>query len=248
MIVFPMAGLSSRFLKAGYETPKFMLPLWDHFVFDYAAASFRPRFASERFVFIYRETGGVRDFIEARARSLGIADATLVALERETAGQAETVELGLDLASAGAAEPITVFNIDTFRNPDIAVSGLRQDVAGWLEVFRGEGDNWSFVEPAAEPGLVRRTTEKQPISDLCCTGLYQFATADLFRAALAAERKSPNAPELYVAPIYNHLISAGEAIGFGLVERADITFCGVPAEYEELLERPAPYAPGIAPA
>lgn len=243
MIVFPMAGLSSRFLKAGYDTPKFMLPLWGHFVFDYAAASFRPRFTSERFVFIYRETGGVRDFIEGRARSLGIADAALVALEHETAGQAETVELGLDRAAADESEPITIFNIDTFRNPDIEVAGLRGDVAGWLEVFRGEGDNWSFVEPAEEPGLARRTAEKQPISDLCCTGLYQFASGALFRRALAAERESPNASELYVAPIYNHLISAGEKIGFGLVDRADILFCGVPAEYEELLDRAAPYSP-----
>ncbi len=243
MIVFPMAGLSSRFLKAGYETPKFMLPLWGRFVFDYAAASFRSRFASEKFLFIYRETGGVKDFIEARARSLGIGEATLVALERETAGQAETVELGLDLAGADDSEPITIFNIDTFRNPGIEVAGLRGDVAGWLEVFRGEGDNWSFVEPADETGLAGRTAEKDPISDLCCTGLYQFASGALFRRALAAERESPNASELYVAPIYNHLISAGEKIGFGLVDRSDILFCGVPAEYEELLERPAPYSP-----
>ena len=27
MIVFPMAGLSSRFTKAGYDRPKWMLPL-----------------------------------------------------------------------------------------------------------------------------------------------------------------------------------------------------------------------------
>jgi hypothetical protein len=47
---------------------------------------------------------------------------------------------------------------------------------GYLEVFRGEGDNWSFVRPIAEESTqIDLTTENTPISDLCCTGLYHFA-------------------------------------------------------------------------
>lgn len=234
MIVFPMAGLSSRFLRAGYDTPKYRLPLGGSFVFDYAISSFAPDFGSEPFLFVYRETGGVEEFVRARAAALGIASLTMVALDRETAGQAETVELGLDGAQAGSDDPITIFNIDTFRRPGAHVHGVRPDTAGWLEVFRGTGDNWSFVEPASEPGLALRTAEKVPISDLCCTGLYHFARVDLFRQALAGERERPGASELYVAPIYNHLIAAGERVGYGLVDAADIAFCGVPAEYEAL--------------
>lgn len=234
MIVFPMAGLSSRFLKAGYDTPKYRLPLAGSYVFDYAVSSFAPEFAREPFLFVYRETGGVEEFVRARAAALGIASVAMVALERETAGQAETVELGLDGAGVAGQEPVTIFNIDTFRRPGARVEGLRPDTAGWLEVFRGSGDNWSFVEPGPQPGLALRTAEKVPISDLCCTGLYHFARADLFRQALAGEREKPGASELYVAPIYNHLIAAGHAVGYGLVDAQDIAFCGVPAEYEAL--------------
>lgn len=229
-----MAGLSSRFLKAGYETPKYRLPLRGGFVFDYAASSFEPEFTRQTFVFVYRETGGVEEFVRARAAALGIASVELVCLDRETAGQAETVELGLNGMSTETGEPMTIFNIDTFRRPGAVVSGVRPDLAGWLEVFRGSGDNWSFVEPAAEAGLAQRTAEKVPISDLCCTGLYHFANAGLFRQALASERAQPGASELYVAPIYNHLISADARIGYGIVAREDIAFCGVPQEYEDL--------------
>ena len=114
--------------------------------------------------------------------------------------------------------------------------GLPVGCAGWLEVFLGSGDNWSFVRPADEPHIAAETAEKNAISDLCCTGLYHFASGALFIEALAAERKSPAAPELYIAPIYNHLIKRGHKIGYGLIETQDVTFCGVPAEYADSCE------------
>jgi len=234
MILFPMAGLSSRFLTAGYTQPKFMLPLWGGTVFDHAVASFRPCFGSHPFLFIYRETGGVRDFIEQRLRVCGVMDATLISLEKETAGQAETVELGLDRGEVGPDVPVTIFNIDTFRRPSLGLIEPIAGSAGWLEVFEGTGDNWSFVRPGSEPGIAVETAEKKPISNLCCTGLYHFAARHLFDTALAAERRDPQSHELYVAPIYNHLIRAGERIGYSRVDTPDIVFCGVPGEYQAL--------------
>jgi hypothetical protein len=139
------------------------------------------------------------------------------------------------MAGVDDAEALTIFNIDTFR------AGFTFPTAAWfassdgyLEVFRGSGANWSYVGPAggADEPLVARTTEKQPISDLCCDGLYHFARARDFRAALATERSSPSLPELYVAPLYNHLIAAGRRIHYDVAPPGSITFCGVPAEYE----------------
>lgn len=79
-----------------------------------------------------------------------------------------------------------------------------------------------------------RTTEKIPICDLCCTGLYNFRSVDDFRYALAAERASPSSAELYVAPIYNHLIRLGRDIRYTVIERDEVIFCGVPQEYDAL--------------
>jgi dTDP-glucose pyrophosphorylase len=82
---------------------------------------------------------------------------------------------------------------------------------------------------------VLETAEKRPISDLCCTGLYHFAKASLFLEALAAERRKPSSRELYVAPLYNHLISKGARIHYQLIQPQEVVFCGVPAEYQQLL-------------
>jgi len=238
MIVIPMAGFSRRFTEAGYALPKYMLPLGGGTVFGHAVSSFSALFADTPFLFVARNVADTEAFIKRECAALGIKDARVVILDEPTAGQAETVELGLDRVGAGDNEPTTIFNIDTFR------PGFRFPDAlwftkssGYLEVFQGGGTNWSYVgkvEGSEEP-LVARTTEKQPISDLCCDGLYHFARAGDFRAALQEERKQPSSPELYVAPLYNHLITTGRRIHYDVVPMQAITFCGVPAEYEAAL-------------
>ncbi|WP_215763272.1 glycosyltransferase family 2 protein [Acetobacter sp. P1H12_c] len=237
MIIIPMAGLSSRFTKAGYTKPKYMLPLHGKSVFKHSVESFSRYFEQLPFVFIARTIADTPDFIRKETKELGIRDIRIVVLDNETTGQAETVEIGIKKASLNEQTPLTIFNIDTFRKDfHFPETNWFKHSAGYLEVFRGEGANWSYVEPRKgydEP-LVVRTTEKQPISDLCCDGLYHFASSSSFLDALTQERKAPSLPELYIAPLYNHLIRAGKHVHYNLIPTELITFCGVPAEYTAL--------------
>jgi hypothetical protein len=240
MIVIPMAGLSRRFTEAGYNLPKYMLPLQGRSVFAHAVESFRTSFETLPFLFIARDVAGTGAFLEAECRALGITDARVQLLQSPTAGQAETVELGLREAGVSDAEPITIFNIDTFRPGfRFPTDNWWSGSAGYLEVFRGEGANWSYVRPAPgkEP-VVLETAEKRPISNLCCTGLYHFAQAGEFHRALSLERAEPTASELYVAPLYNHVIAAGGRVHYDIVPSGDVIFCGVPSEYSALLATP----------
>ncbi len=236
-----MAGVSARFAKAGYARPKYELPLNGRSVFDHAVLSFSASFADTPFVFVTGPVEGAEAFVAQACQRLGLADARVVGLDAPTAGQAETVEKGLAALDLAADVPLTIFNIDTFRPGfqfPTADGGPAPD--GWLEVFRGSGANWSYVEPGPGPEpLALSTAEKQPISDLCCTGLYHFARADDFRQALAAERAAPSMNELYVAPLYNHLIAAGRRIHYRLIDRDQVIFCGTPQEYQALGGAPA---------
>lgn len=233
-----MAGLSRRFAEAGYTLPKYMLSAQGRTLFAHAVASFAAYFDSLPFLFVARADSGTPDFIAAECAALGLRQFETVVLDAPTRGQAETVMLGLERSGCPDEAPVTVFNIDTFR------PGFRypetfdvERTDGYLEVFRGEGPNWSYVRPAA-PGSDRvvETTEKVPISDLCCTGLYHFRTAGLYREAFAPFRDGAAAAmglrELYVAPLYNLLIAAGADIRYHLIPREAAIFCGVPAEYD----------------
>jgi hypothetical protein len=238
MIVIPMAGLSRRFTEAGYTLPKYMLSAHGKTLFDHAVESFAALFTSEPFLFISRDVAGTPAFVEASCRRLGIRSHRCITLDGPTAGQADTVAIGLERAAVPDDAPVTIFNIDTFRPGYRYPAEIAAD--GYLEVFHGEGANWSYVRPAADgSGRVLETTEKVPISDLCCTGLYHFRSAGLYRSSFrdfaASEARTLGLTELYVAPMYNRLIRAGADIRYHLIARNAVIFCGVPAEYDAFL-------------
>jgi len=239
MIVIPMAGMSSRFFKAGYTQPKYMLKAHGKTLFEHSVESFKAYYKDKRFLFIVRDVFNTVDFVKKSAVSLGISDFEIVVLDQETRGQAETVTLGLSEISYQG--PITIFNIDTFR-PGFKYPALNELGSGYLEVFRGKGDNWSFVKPLNENStLIIKTTEKNPISDLCCTGLYHFSSVNYYLGAYNNYLEKPisewDKAELYVAPLYNYLINNNKSIYYNLVDKKDVIFCGVPDEYIDFLKK-----------
>jgi dTDP-glucose pyrophosphorylase len=238
MIVIPMAGLSSRFFKAGYTEPKYMLEAHGKSIFRHSVESFSPYFGSEKFLFIIRDVYGTYDFIKKELKDMGVASFDIHVLQEETRGQAETVFLALEQVPED--ESLTIFNIDTFR-PGFVFPESCLEKDGYLEVFEGEGDNWSFIKLSPDDqSVVIETAEKKAISNLCCTGLYHFARTSDFKRAFDVYASKPieewDKAELYVAPLYNVLIQEGLSIGFDLIERKEVIFCGVPQEYIDFKE------------
>lgn len=214
-----------------------MLPLAGRPLLDWSLLGFSEMFESETFLLIHLDRPGVAEFVRARAEAIGIRNLRMVALSEPTRGQAETVWLGLERLAVPDAEPVTIFNIDTIR-PGVRKAAF-DGKAGWLECFVGEGDHWSFVRPAdlSNPpeGMAAKVIEKQRISSLCCSGLYHFGSATLFHEAYSVELRTLSPTELYVAPLYQHLIKTGHAVHYGTIMADQIFFSGTPAEYEDLL-------------
>ena len=239
-IVFSMAGLSQRFIRDGFTLPKYMLYAGNKSLFNLAVSSFSHYYKSCKFLFIARNIYDTKRFIEDECKILGIEDYEIVILDKLTQGQAETVYLGLTLSKTGEDEPITVFNIDTFRQ------GFRfpKEISTWdgyLEVFNGEGSNWSYAKTASPISTqVVETAEKVQISNYCSTGLYYFKSAALFNLAFISRNEiSPinNTKELYIAPLYNWLIAQNNNIHIHLIDRSAVLFCGIPEEYYDYLKQ-----------
>lgn len=242
MIVIPMAGLSSRFRKAGFDKPKYMLEAKGMTLFEHALLSFKEYFKSEPFLFILLDVEGTLDFVKAKANALGIDNIEVVTLEAPTRGQAETVYLGLQSIDMLDDLSITIFNIDTFRPGFRYPSSFNiQQVDGYLETFIGEGANWSNVLPVeGSTDRVTLTAEKQEISKYCCTGLYYFKSAasyiNFFEKYLQRDVEELQGGEFYIAPMYNDLIKAGLDVRFSVIDKSDVIFCGVPDEYYQFIE------------
>lgn len=234
MFVIPMAGLSSRFFKAGYTIPKYQLDMNGKTVFQRSLDSFSAYYDTDTFVIILRDVYETKAFVENELKKMGVKDYHIVVLNEETAGQAETVYLGVKDIPNIDNEPMYIFNIDTFRynfkKPNIA-----EKCDGYLEVFQGEGEHWSFVE-AGDGDKVIRTTEKERISDLCSDGLYYFKNTSEFKALfkVVKAKNLTTKGELYIAPMYNLMIAEGKDIRYVLIKDNEIDFCGTPDEYEAL--------------
>ena len=186
-----------------------MLEVGGRTLFEHCIMSFANYFSTEKFLFIARDIFQTTKFIENRIEFLGIKNYEVVILDNETRGQAETVAVGLN--KIGKTAELTIFNIDTIRNNFIYPS-FKNEVEGYLEVFRGVGDRWSFVQPKSEDSIdVAKTTEKVRISNLCSTGLYYFRDTELFFAAYdkAVSNNEIDSGDFYVAPLYNKLIKKG---------------------------------------
>ena len=237
-IVIPMAGLSSRFSKAGYTLPKYMLYVKDKSLFSLAVCSFKKYFKNCKFVFIARDVYDTPRFVEEECKLLGIADYQVVVTE-PTRGQSETVFKGIKGANIPADESILIFNIDTFR-PGFTFPADIENWDGYLECFVGNGANWSYaktMDGTADTKVIE-TAEKKEISKFCSTGIYYFKHASEFVKAYYENEMAPinGVKELYVAPLYNLLIRDGKAIHVDIIGRDEVLFCGVPQEYESYLK------------
>lgn len=234
-----MAGMSSRFLAAGYKAPKHHLTAFDKTLFFYAIAGFVKLFKTEKFLFICRGTESEREFVVTECRLAGLVNVAVVLLDQPTDGQAHTVLLGLEKLCVPDCEPITIFNIDSFRldfdHPAYS------DTTSYIECFLGDGNHWSFASVDDNMRVIQ-TAEKIRISPYCSNGLYHFRSCGDFKWAY---RNPPQANgtaesrERYVAPLYRALISRGDTVKCRLIENEKTVFCGTPSEYEAFLNNEA---------
>lgn len=238
MFVISMAGLSSRFFEAGYAQPKYTLSAFGETLFSHSIRSFTDYFRDAQFLFVTLEQFDASTFVKQQCSDLGIRNATIAVLDQPTRGQAESVYQGLK-AIGSPSDGITIFNIDT-AVPNYHYPDFVNECDGYLDVFVGTGANWSFAKPeSSHSDRVIETAEKEPISDLCSTGLYHFSSARDFEAAYEQQIRSGldglTGGEIYVAPLYNFLIKQGRDIRYRVIERRNVIFFGTPTEYEALL-------------
>lgn len=236
MIVIPMAGEGERFKEAGYKRPKPLLPIKGRPLFFHVLMSFSHYFKLKPFLIVVRENEHeLISLLNSAAIELGITSFEIVTLKEKTKGQAESVALGLN--QVGHQGELIIFNADTIR-PGFLLPESQLHKAGYLEVFVGDGEAWSFVLPDVHTGNAIQTAEKRRISNLCSTGLYYFKRSSYFLGAFHEAKSrllsSLDGGELYVAPLYNELIKCNKTIGYHLIDGSDVLFSGTPEQYEHL--------------
>lgn len=231
-VIVTMAGLGTRFKRAGYISPKYMVEVKGRTLFEWSMESLAD-YAShaDRFVFIVQRANHAGEFIKERSRGIVSGEISIVELDGATDGQATTC-LGA-LGMCAPEDPIMVYNIDTYVERDnLRYSAIAGD--GYIPCFKASGDHWSFVRTSPE-GYAVEVAEKRRISSNCSIGAYYFSSAGLFKDAyesLYLNNRYAGMKERYVAPMYNELIKIGKLVTIDMIDFSAVHVLGTPEEVE----------------
>lgn len=231
-IVITMAGLGSRFKKAGYKVPKYRIEVHGKTLFEWSMESLEGFYSEENdYIFIVRKEDESRDFIEKMGQKLNYGKVTVVEIDELTDGQATSAMLAARCWDKDS--PLLIYNIDTY----VEAGQMRSDQItgdGFLPCFHAPGDHWSFVK-LDENGKAAEVREKSRISDNCTLGAYYFKSCGLFeqlyREYYSGEEKLEKG-EKYVAPLYNYMISKGQDVRISIVDFEKVHVLGTPEELE----------------
>lgn len=235
-VIITMAGLGSRFRKAGYNCPKYMIEAKGKTLFDWSMDSLIGYNKNvSKYIFVVRKEDESESFIRKHMANYGISDIEIVDIDYLTDGQATTCMLALPYCEM--SEEILVYNIDTYVEP---YEMKYEDIAGdgHIPCFHADGDHWSFAK-LDSAGNVVEVREKERISDNCTLGAYYFKSAKLYKK-LYEEYYSDDSRmeknEKYIAPLYNYMIEKGMKVTVSIVDAGKVHVLGTPEELKEFLD------------
>lgn len=241
-----MAGLGSRFARAGHTRPKYEIEVLGRPLFDWSMLSLTAFYeAGWAFRFATRAGLGAEPYLRARCAGLGIEIGGIVELAEVTDGQATTAWL---LAQdAPQDQPFAVYNIDTFVAPGAMVPPEPGACAGWMPCFGAPGEGWSFARLAPD-GTVAEVREKQRISEHATVGLYWFDSAARYCALYErffAKPGSAEKGERYIAPMYNQMIEEGARVEIATLALESVGMLGTPEQVAAFAATPPPGAQAL---
>ena len=207
-IVIPMAGLGSRFARAGVNEPKPLIEVLGKTLIEHSVDSFN---VEGRFIFITREFDNPEYNVQLSALLKQLRPESIeICVKTVTSGATETALLAREYLDN--SDPMVIYNCDQLINWDA------QDFLKWLEqkqpdaalvLYNSIDPKNSFAEITA--GHITKLVEKQAISNHALIGFHYWARgADFVSSAdlLIDKFREEGKPECYVSETFNYLDNA----------------------------------------
>lgn len=239
-IVITMAGLGSRFKKAGYRVPKYMIEAHNKTLFEWSMESLDGfKTPNNDYIFIVRKEDSSSQFIKEKCSEMNIDSVKIIEIDYLTDGQAATAMLGSECWDKNSE--LLIYNIDTYVEAgEMNTSQISGD--GFIPCFTAPGDHWSFVK-LGEDGRALEVREKVRISDNCTLGAYYFKSCKLYEELYNeyySTEENLEKGEKYVAPLYNYLISKGGDVRISNVDYSKVHVLGTPEELDIFVREYSP--------
>jgi NDP-sugar pyrophosphorylase family protein len=232
-VIISMAGLGSRFSKAGYEQPKYKVLAKEKSLFEWSMLSMKD-FFDDHFVFACLKGMDI-DWIEGKAKDMGISNYSFHIRESVSRGQAETVYDAVSLLQSN--DVLWIYNIDTYVEAGIRKVDIK-NFEGCLHVSYSKEANMSFVDYDTN-GNVSKVVEKKQISTWASVGSYGFSSVDLFKEIYKKTYLSDLSEEVggerYVAPMYSIMLHLGMQVTAPKINQNIVHVLGTPEDLDKYL-------------
>ena len=233
-ILIPMAGAGSRFVKAGFNSPKPLIDVSGEPMISWAMKSFDflDKFKNYQLIFVILDVHDKEYNLGNELKKLFGVKSKIIILDKVTRGQAETCLMAREYIDN--YNKLFIYNCDTYSITKMWKVIETEDPDGILGCFKSDDPKYSFVK-LDQYDFVCETAEKKVISNLATNGMYYFKRGSDFVSS--AETMIRNAitcnNEFYVAPCYNELLKSGKKIKTVLTD--DNHVMGTPEELEHFI-------------
>ncbi|MDP8283339.1 glycosyltransferase family 2 protein [Campylobacter jejuni] len=212
-IVIPMAGLGSRFAKAGFDKPKPFIDVLDKPMIVRVLENLK--YKDARYILIARKEHLTKEkkLVDEIKNNFNVE---FIPIDKLTEGTACTVlyarkyinnDMPLMIANS---DQIVDINIADFIN-DSFKRGLDGSILTFID--KEKNPKWSFAK--LNNDLVVEVKEKEAISEFATVGIYFFNKGKIFVESaidMIIENDRVN-NEFYTCPVYNYAIKSGAKIG-----------------------------------
>ena len=235
-IVIPMAGAGSRFVKAGYKTPKPFIDVLGKPMICHVLDNLN--MPNAKFILLVRQ-----EHYESEPETIQWIklhyNVEYVLVDKLTEGAACTVLYAHRLINNDT--PLLIANSDQIVDMNVAdyiADSDNRHLDGSILCFTDETMNpsYSFAK-VDEHGIVEEVREKQPISTHATVGIYYYAKGCSFvngAVDMVVHNDRVN-NEFYVAPVYNYAIAQGEKFGIYDIEFSQMHGTGTPADLDKFI-------------
>jgi HAD superfamily hydrolase (TIGR01509 family) len=232
-LVIPMAGNGQRFVDAGYNLPKPLIPIpktpMIHEVYSHLNIN-------SNCTFIIKKSHRLEYDIDKILNNIH-PNCNIVEVDGVTQGSVESILLSEEHIDNDS--PLIISNCDNiiiWDSVDFMYSMNRLNADGGIVCFKDTDTKWSFAKLNADNEIVE-VAEKKPISDNATSGIYYWKRGSDFvkyaKQMISEDYRVNN--EFYTAPVYNFAIRDGKRIYPYFIDKSDMWGVGDPESLDYYL-------------
>lgn len=231
-IVIPIAGLGSRFAKAGFDKPKPFIDVLGKPMIVRVLENLK--YKDAKYILIARKEHLIKEkkLVDEIKNNFNVE---FIAIDKLTEGTACTVLYARKYINNNT--PLMIANSDQIVDINIADfinDSLNRSLDGSILTFIDKEANpkWSFAK--LNNNLVVEVKEKEAISEFATVGIYFFNKGKIFVESaidMIIENDRVN-NEFYTCPVYNYAIKNGVKIGIYNIDFSKMHGIGTPEDLE----------------